>query len=62
MTIAHEMRTRSSNDCRSPARWLGFLLRRNAAPRTLLDPRTLSDHLKRDMGFLDGNQPYGKHL
>lgn len=28
--------------------------------RALLDPRSLPDHLKRDMGFLDGNGPNGK--
>jgi hypothetical protein len=28
--------------------------------RELLDVRRLSDHLKRDMGFLDGVDPTGK--
>ena len=27
------------------------------ARRTRLDVRRLSDHLKRDMGFMDGNDP-----
>jgi len=27
-----------------------------------LDVRTLPDHLKRDMGFMDGNDPAGRHL
>lgn len=26
-------------------------------PCEVLDTRSLSDHLKRDMGFLDGNEP-----
>jgi hypothetical protein len=29
--------------------------------RRRLDVRRLSDHLKRDMGFLDGNDPLGRH-
>ena len=28
-------------------------------PLPRLDPRALSDHLKRDLGFLDGNDPGG---
>ena len=28
--------------------------------RPLLDARDLSDHLKRDLGFLDGNDPNGR--
>jgi hypothetical protein len=30
-------------------------------PKSFLDTRTLSDHLKRDIGFLDGNDPSGRH-
>jgi hypothetical protein len=30
--------------------------------RQFLDVRTLPDHLKRDMGFMDGNDPAGRHL
>ncbi|WP_202309056.1 hypothetical protein [Mesorhizobium sp. L-8-10] len=38
--------------------WLGRLAARFLRPRrALLDPRSLPDHLKRDMGFLDGNGP-----
>jgi hypothetical protein len=38
--------------------WLGRLAARFMRPRrALLDPRSLPDHLKRDMGFLDGNGP-----
>ncbi|BCH27466.1 hypothetical protein [Mesorhizobium sp. L-8-3] len=38
--------------------WLRRLAARFLRPcRTLLDPRSLPDHLKRDMGFLDGNGP-----
>jgi hypothetical protein len=29
-------------------------------PRGRLDVGRLSDHLKRDMGFLDGNDPLGR--
>ena len=29
--------------------------------RDVLDVRRLSDHLQRDMGFLDGNDPCGRH-
>ena len=36
--------------------WLGA-----GAPRGRLDVARLSDHLKRDMGFLDGNDPLGRH-
>ena len=36
--------------------WLGRNARRNT-----LDVKRLSDHLKRDMGFLDGNDPSGRH-
>ena len=36
--------------------WLGA-----RTPRDRLDIRGLSDHLKRDMGFLDGNDPLGRH-
>ncbi len=32
------------------------------ARRRLLDARYLSDHLKRDIGFLDGNDPCGRRL
>lgn len=30
--------------------------------KRVLDVRDLSDHLKRDMGFLDGNHPHGRRL
>lgn len=30
--------------------------------RRVLDARDLSDHLKRDVGFLDGNNPCGRRL
>ena len=36
--------------------WLGA-----RTPRGRLDVGRLSDHLKRDMGFLDGNDPLGRH-
>ncbi len=39
---------------------LGWPKRR--ARKRLLDARDLSDHLKRDVGFLDGNDPSGRRL
>jgi len=36
------------------------LLARPGRRPAVLDPRTLPDHLKRDMGFLDGNDPSGR--
>ena len=35
--------------------------RKRPPRRARLDARTLPDHLKRDMGFLDGNNPAGRH-
>ncbi len=32
-----------------------------APDKAQLDPRQLSDHLKRDMGFLDGSGSKGRH-
>ena len=34
---------------------LAFTALRPQSRKRILDVRTLSDHLKRDMGFLDGN-------
>jgi hypothetical protein len=31
-------------------------------PKALLDPRTLPGHLKRDIGFCDGNETHRRHL
>ena len=47
-------------------RWLSGLMARvdwfgRRARRDVLDVRRLSDHLRRDMGFLDGNDPSGRH-
>jgi hypothetical protein len=47
-------------------RWISFLMPSLAwlgrgPRRDQLDVRGLSEHLKRDMGFLDGNDPSGKH-
>ncbi|PSM17677.1 hypothetical protein [Nitratireductor sp. StC3] len=43
--------------------WIGrvaaFLVRPRSRRRRL-DPRTLPDHLRRDMGFADGNDPRGR--
>jgi hypothetical protein len=42
---------------------LGLLFsgRTGIAQKAPLDVRTLPDHLKRDMGLLDGNDPAGRH-
>ncbi len=32
-----------------------------AKRRAYVDIRELSPHLQRDMGFLDGNDPHGRH-
>jgi len=42
--------------------WLAafFAQRSRPARRARLDVGSLSDHLKRDMGFLDGKDPSGK--
>lgn len=49
----------------TPARgWFLMLVRQFARfsgrRRTYLDVRELSEHLQRDMGFLDGNDPHGR--
>ncbi|WP_127599068.1 hypothetical protein [Nitratireductor alexandrii] len=43
--------------------WIGRVAAFLARPRSRrrrLDPRTLPDHLRRDMGFADGNDPRGR--
>ena len=50
----------------TPARgWFSLLAREFAwfagRRRSYIDVRDLSPHLQRDMGFLDGNDPYGRH-
>ena len=47
-------------------RWVSRLMARVGwfgtwARRDVLDVSRLSDHLRRDMGFLDGNDPSGRH-
>jgi hypothetical protein len=47
-------------------RWISGLMPRLTwfgahARRGVLDVGRLSDHLRRDMGFLDGNDPSGRH-
>ncbi|MER9117084.1 hypothetical protein NKH93_10695 [Mesorhizobium sp. M0954] len=37
------------------------LARHAARKRAYLDVRELPPHLQRDMGFLDGNDPCGRH-
>lgn len=45
------------------SRWLARLIEASTPRRRhpLLDIRTLPDHLKRDMGILDGKDPLGRH-
>lgn len=50
------------NHCQ-PASWterLGLAFGWRTRARRVLDPRDLSDHLKRDIGVLDGNDPCGR--
>ena len=47
-------------------RWISGLMPRMgwfgpSRRREMLDVSRLSDHLRRDMGFLDGNDPSGRH-
>lgn len=43
------------------SRMLAALIGLRPRPRRVrLDPRTLPDHLRRDMGFMDGNEPRGR--
>ena len=47
-------------------RWISGLMPRTGwfgarRRRDVLDVSRLSDHLRRDMGFLDGNDPSGRH-
>jgi hypothetical protein len=41
--------------------WLATLLPRRRRRGAVLDVRELPDHLKRDMGFLDGKDPAGRY-
>jgi hypothetical protein len=47
-------------------RWISTLMPRlnwfgRSARRDMLEVERLSDHLRRDMGLLDGNDPSGRH-
>jgi hypothetical protein len=42
------------------ARLVALLSLRRRHRRAWLDARDLSDHLRRDLGFLDGNDPNGR--
>ncbi|WP_083918364.1 hypothetical protein [Mesorhizobium metallidurans] len=42
------------------SRWMRGFARHTARKRAYLDIRELPPHLQRDMGFLDGNDPYGR--
>jgi hypothetical protein len=46
----------------SLARVAAAFLAHLPAMRPLLDARALSDHLKRDIGVLDGNDPRGPRM
>lgn len=40
-------------------RFTSTLFRGAVAAKPILDVNALSDHIKRDMGFMDGRGPYG---
>ncbi|MBP1874194.1 hypothetical protein LPJGGPFB_03315 [Ensifer adhaerens] len=40
-------------------RFTSSLFRGTVAAKPVLDVNALSDHIKRDMGFMDGRGPYG---
>ena len=54
-----EVRSFSSTNAFSTGSWLAHLFARKSRAADVVDVRNLSDHLKRDMGFLDGNRPDG---
>lgn len=51
------VRSLSSTSDFSVRSWLARLFTRTRRAPEVVDIRDLSDHLKRDMGFLDGNRP-----
>ncbi len=57
-----QVRSFSSTNDFSAGSWLAFLFARKRPAPDVVDVRDLSDHLKRDMGFLDGNRPDAKDL
>ena len=56
-----QVRSFSSTNDFSARSWLALLSTRKRRV-DVVDVRDLSDHLKRDMGFLDGNRPDAKNL
>jgi hypothetical protein len=47
-------------------RWISTLMPRlgwfgGSTKRGMIEPAHLSDHLRRDIGLLDGNDPSGRH-
>lgn len=57
-----QVRSFSSTNDFSARSWLALLFARKRRALDVVDVRDLSDHLKRDMGFLDGNRPDAKDL
>ena len=57
-----QVRSFSSTNDFSARSWLAPLFARKRPALDIVDVRDLSDHLKRDMGFLDGNRPDAKDL
>ncbi|WP_139108396.1 MULTISPECIES: hypothetical protein [unclassified Ensifer] len=57
-----QVRSFSSTNDFSARSWLALLFTRKRPASEVVDVRDLSDHLKRDMGFLDGNRPDVKNV
>ncbi|WP_077963212.1 hypothetical protein [Ensifer adhaerens] len=57
-----QVRSFSSTNDFSAGSWLAHLFARKNRAADVVDVRDLSDHLKRDMGFLDGNRPDGNEF
>lgn len=57
-----QVRSFSSTNDFAARSWLALLFTRKSRAPEVVDVRDLSDHLKRDMGFLDGNRPDGEGL
>ncbi|WDZ80123.1 hypothetical protein PWG15_32405 (plasmid) [Ensifer adhaerens] len=57
-----QVRSFSSTSDFSTHSWLALLFARKRRVLDVVDVRDLSDHLKRDMGFLDGNRPDAQDL
>ncbi len=55
-----QVRSFSSAHDFSARSWLAFLFARKRRGADVVDIRDVSDHLQRDMGFLDGNRPTRK--